>query len=103
VRRARRGNEKKWEERAMKKAVIASKPDQVKILPPAPGKCPVCAGEHDAKMPHDKDSLYYQMKFRQAQGRFPTWADAMAHCTPEIKAHWKRELERLGVRIEGYE
>ena len=39
--------------------------DQVRILPPKPGTCPECAVDHDPAMPHNRDSLFYQMRFRQ--------------------------------------
>jgi len=71
--------------------------DQVTILPPMPGACPVCAAEHDPAWPHNRDSLYYQMHFYQKHGRFPTWADAMAHCGPEMKDAWRAELLKKGV------
>lgn len=71
----------------------------VTILPPAPGTCQVCAVDHEPEMPHNRDSLYYQMKFYQENGRHPTWRDAMAHCTPEIKSHWMKALAEEGIII----
>ena len=50
-----------------------------------PGTCPECAVAHDPEMPHNRDSLAYQYKFYDQHGRFPTWKDAMAHCTPAIQ------------------
>ena len=73
--------------------------DQVMILPPKPGTCPICAVKHDRKMPHNRDSLYYQMRFYQQNGRFPTWADAMAHCSDIMKAYWIGELAKRGIKI----
>lgn len=35
--------------------------------------------------------------FYEKHGRWPTWADAIAHCLEHIKAHWKSELTRLGA------
>lgn len=63
------------------------------------GTCPMCAVKHEPEMPHNKDSLCYQYKFYDQHGRWPTWADAMAHCTPEVKAVWRRELEARGVEV----
>ena len=71
--------------------------ERMDILPPGPGKCPVCAGAHDPAQPHNKDSLYYRMKFRQAHGRYPNWEDAMAHCMPDVRAWWRAELTRRGI------
>lgn len=76
--------------------------DQVMILPPKPGTCPTCAVNHDPAMPHNRDSLYYQMRFQQQHGRFPTWGDAMAHCTDEVKAVWMDELLKRGVPEEQF-
>lgn len=70
------------------------------LLPPKPGACPECAAMHTPEFPHNRDSLYYQMKFRQKHGRFPTWNDAMAHCSAEMKAVWKNELANHGVNVE---
>lgn len=74
--------------------------EHVDILPPGPGKCPVCAGAHDSAQPHNKDSLYYRMKFRQAHGRYPNWMDAIAHCAPDVKTWWIDELTRRGISLK---
>lgn len=66
-----------------------------------PGTCPMCAVKHDPQMPHNKDSLTYQYKFYDLNGRWPTWVDAMAHCTPEIRALWREALEQRGVKVDG--
>ena len=63
------------------------------------GTCPLCAVKHEPEMPHNKDSLCYQYKFYDQHGRWPTWADAMVHCAPEVKAIWRRELEARGVEV----
>lgn len=64
------------------------------LLPPKPGTCPACAVDHPPDAPHNAQSLYYQYRFYGLRGRWPTWADALAHCTPGVQAGWKRELER---------
>lgn len=72
------------------------------LLPPAPDKCQTCAAEHAPEEPHDCGSLYYQYVFFAQHGRWPTWADAMAHCAPDVQALWRKELARLagrGVRV----
>ena len=71
------------------------------LLPPALDACQVCATKHDPEQPHNRDSLYYQLSFREDNGRWPTWADAMAHCEDAVKAAWKKELIKLGVWEEG--
>jgi len=55
------------------------------LLPPAPDVCQECATKHAPERPHNKDSLYYQMKFQQVHGRWPTWEDAMEHCDENTK------------------
>lgn len=69
------------------------------LLPCKPGVCQECAVDHEPEMPHNQQSLYYQYKFYQQNGRWPTWEDAMAHCSPELQAWWKKELRERGVSI----
>lgn len=69
------------------------------LLPCAPDVCQECAVKHAPELPHNQQSLYWQYKFQSAQGRWPTWSDAMAHCTPEMKAHWVQELAKHGVNV----
>jgi hypothetical protein len=64
------------------------------------GTCPECAVAHDPAMPHNRDSLCYQYKFYDSHGRWPTWKDAMEHCTPEIQEFWTAALEEKGVKVE---
>lgn len=69
------------------------------ILPPNPDVCQACATKHEPAEPHNLWSLYYKVKFHQDNGRYPTWADALAHCTPEMQEAWKVELRTKGVEI----
>lgn len=71
------------------------------LLPPAPDVYQECAAKHEPEMPHNQQSLYYQMAFKIKHGRSPTWADAMAHCSDEMKAAWTEELKKLGVEVGG--
>ena len=64
-----------------------------------PGTCPMCAKTHRPDVPHDKSSLIYQYKFYDENGRWPTWSDAMAHCSDEMKSFWIVELRKRGVDI----
>lgn len=69
------------------------------ILPPAADCCQVCARQHPPELPHDPQSLYWAT-VRVAEGKpEPTWADAMAHCTPEMRAEWSERLTLRGVHI----
>lgn len=67
-------------------------PGKIKLLPPWPYACPICAARHKPGEPHDRDSFVYQNYFFKKNGRFPTWEDAMRHCDEETKA---RLLEAL--------
>jgi len=72
----------------------------LKIMGRAPdGTCPECAVKYLATNPHDKNSLFYQYRFYDQHGRWPTWGDAMAHCTPEVQKVWTEELEKLGEAV----
>lgn len=70
-----------------------------KILPPKPDHCQICAKKHDPEIPHDKNSLYYQMCFENEHGRWPTWADAMAHCSDDVKEQTKEVLKKHGIKV----
>jgi len=70
--------------------IVMAKP--FSLMPPRPGACQVCATTHDPAFPHNRDSLYYQTAFKLKHNRYPTWADAMAHCTEEMKAEWTLHL-----------
>lgn len=63
------------------------------------GTCTECAVKHDPEQPHNKDSLTYQYKFYDSHGRFPTWADAMAHCPDAVRRMWTQELKAHGVDV----
>ena len=62
------------------------------LLPPPAGTCPICATKHESHMPHNQQSLYYQYRFYGIRGRWPTWADAIAHCDPDMQSHWRAAL-----------
>jgi hypothetical protein len=59
--------------------------------------CQECGGNHRPEEPHNKDSLRYQYAFYQKHDRWPTWWDAMEHCTPELREQWVEELKKHGV------
>jgi len=74
--------------------------EEIKIRPPGPRACRICAAIHDPALPHDRDSLYYQNQFRKRHKRFPTWVDAMAHCTDDVKKEYIAILAKRGIAIE---
>ena len=67
------------------------------LLPPAKDVCQECATKHKPDQPHNQQSLYYQVFFYEKYGRYPTWADAIEHCTQVVKDAWKKELIKRGV------
>ena len=84
----------------------------VKVVPfsawnvmPATTGCPQCGADHEPDIPHNVQSMVYKYWFRSNEARngrperWPTWNDAMAHCTPEIQAQWTQALIKHGVDI----
>lgn len=70
------------------------------LMPPAEGVCQTCAVDHDPASPHNRDSLYYQYAFYRQHGHWPTWRDAMDHCTEEMREAWLEALRERGVSEE---
>lgn len=69
------------------------------LLPVKEGVCQECGTDHRAESPHNQQSLYWQCAFYGQHGRWPTWADAMAHCDDQTKQLWTQELAKLGVIV----
>lgn len=67
------------------------------LMPAAPGTCPMCAVKHKPADPHNQQSMFYQMRFKMAHGRWPTWADAVAHCPSSVQVMWEMELRRMSA------
>lgn len=65
------------------------------LLPPAKGSCPACGHDHPPEQPHNVESMYYQYRFYGLRQRWPTWADAVAHCSDHVREHWQTELTRM--------
>src|SRR5471030_595135 len=70
-----------------------------KIMPPPPGCCQECGIQHDPKLPHNVAQLHYQYTFYARERRWPSWVDAMAHCTDQVRDAWTQELVKHGVDI----
>lgn len=70
------------------------------LLPPREDVCQACAVKHMSEEPHNAQSQYYQYWFYGTHGRWPKWADAVAHCKPEVRSLWRKVLERLGKWTE---
>lgn len=73
-----------------------------RMLPGPPGSCEWCYTHHDLEDPHNQESLSYQIKFYAINKRYPTWTDAMAHCTPKLREIWKSEIIRT-MKAHGIE
>lgn len=72
----------------------------MKLLPPREGLCPECAVDHPPDLPHNKSSMYYQTSFRMKNNRWPTWEDAMAHCSDQMKTDWREAMKRTRESTE---
>lgn len=66
-----------------------------RMLPTAPGTCAWCGVQHDPGYPHDQQSMVYRIKFQEIHKRPPTWTDAMAHCSEEVRSLWRYHLVDL--------
>lgn len=71
----------------------------VTFLPPPAGACPHCALFHEDDEPHDPQSPYYRSHFYAEHARWPTWADAIAHCSDEMHDIYRMLLVPLGAEI----
>ena len=70
------------------------------LLPARPGTCSECAVDHPVNSPHNRDSLFYQYRFFDLHGRWPTWNDAMAHCDEPMRDYWSVMLIETGVSLD---
>ena len=82
---------------------VAITPGQFNLLLPRPDVCQECAVDHKPEEPHNVLSLYYRVKFKMDHDRYPTWEDAIAHCSEEIKEIWKVELKLRNAWDVNYE
>lgn len=73
------------------------------MLPAKEGTCEECAVDHPKEYPHNQQSLFYQYHFYNDTGRWPTWGDAMAHCSAEMQTSWKKSLIAHGVDVSQFE
>jgi hypothetical protein len=63
-----------------------------------PNVCQECGVDHKPELPHNQQSLYYQYRFYGQHGRWPTWDDAMAHCTEDMRQKWSTALAEVLAR-----
>jgi hypothetical protein len=70
------------------------------LLSAAPETCPECGVKHHPEAPHNRDSLFYQYYFYNKHGRWPTWEDAIAHCSEEIKQATREILKEHGIESD---
>lgn len=80
--------------------VVERQENAATLLPAPPGTCEECAVEHDPRLPHNQQSMFYQMRFHALHGRWPTWTDAMQHCEPALREDWRASLIEL-LRSQG--
>ncbi len=83
--------------------VSSEKDNSMMLMPPAADVCQECAVDHPRDQPHNQQSLYYQYHFYARHNRWPTWSDAMAHCTDDVKTHWRflliESMKTYGITI----
>jgi len=65
------------------------------MLPPKKGNCLICAVNHPMDFPHDANSLYYGMRFKDKHGRDPTWQDAVAHLPEDMQPVCLEEIKKV--------
>jgi hypothetical protein len=72
------------------------------ILPPPASACQVCGHNpaHTPDQPHNAKSMYYLYAFFGEHGRWPTWKDAMGHCSPGVQRLWEEHLREEGAWTE---
>lgn len=70
------------------------------LLPPAPDHCQVCAVFHEPGDPHNPQSLYWVVKRGLENREPPTWEEALAHCTVEMRDYWVGMLEERGIVLD---
>lgn len=63
-------------------------------------RCPECHALHTKAEPHDAYSDRYQESFVKANGRMPTWDDALAHLSPAARGYFVERLNGLGAYPE---
>ncbi len=66
--------------------VTSEQQNAMTLLPPPADVCQACAVDHPHDQPHNQLSLHWQYWFYARHNRWPTWTDAMAHCTEEVSA-----------------
>ncbi|AHE52593.1 hypothetical protein NX02_22130 [Sphingomonas sanxanigenens DSM 19645 = NX02] len=71
------------------------------MMPAREGACETCATAHEPHLPHNAQSIFYSIRFQAEHGRAPTWIDAMAHCSDEMRALWTKALTDRGVDVAG--
>ena len=79
--------------------VIEERPVNFILMPvdTSAGQCPVCGQKHEPREPHNAQSPYYQYRIYGETGKWPTWADAVAHCDPLIQWAWYNAISERGV------
>jgi len=67
---------------------------------PPPDHCQVCAAKHNPDDVHNAGGLFYQYHFFEKHLRWPTWRDAMAHCSQERKDQLEAQFKEKGFDID---
>jgi hypothetical protein len=59
--------------------------------------CPDCGKHHDPSQPHDASTMRFQRQFHQRFDRLPTWEDAFAHCSADVRQLTRAQLMENGI------
>ena len=73
------------------------KPQSMMLMPPPDGHCRICAVKHGPELPHNAESIFYQVRFEMRYKRAGTWADAIAHCTDDVRKFWEKTLRKKAM------
>ncbi len=68
--------------------------------PREPETCQMCGRRHFAHQPHDPTSPLYALNFRSTERRWPSWKDAMSHCSPKMQDYLLRMLRKHHMSAE---
>lgn len=63
-------------------------------------RCAICGDDHPENFPHNPFGEQYRVWFLERYGRYPSWDDAMTHCSEDVKLSFKQTMERVKKHTE---
>lgn len=64
------------------------------------GPCTICGEEHPENYPHNALGEVYRKWFLERFGRYPTWDDALEHCSADMRSAFKQTMARVKKHTE---